>query len=107
MEAIPTGYVLSTDGLVQTSFSYKIPFSNKPLEVNERITTLVEWIGKNVEYSPRKHIGSYAGKHVYQRLTGIYVSNGEFIMAMMMSGFTNIRLFKGCVNVDFMAKWKQ
>lgn len=107
MDVIPRGCVLSIDGIVETGFAYKLPFSKEPLEVNERVLRLVEWLRENVEVSPRKHIGSYSGKHIYEKLTDQYVSNGEFIMAMLLAGFTNIRMYKGCVNVDFMAKWKE
>lgn len=106
MEVIPSGYVLSNDGLVQLSFAYKVPFSKEPLESNERVTALIDWLRNNVESSPRKHIGSFTGKHIYEKLTGVSVSNGEFIMAMLLAGFTRVRIHKGCVNVDFMAKWK-
>lgn len=42
-------------------------------------------------YSPRRQLnrkcGSYGLKHVYERATGNYIPNGDFIYAMHIAGF--------------------
>ena len=54
-------------------------------------------------YSPRKQLnrkcGSYGLKHVYERATGNYIPNGDFIYAMHLSGFDIVQchdLSKNC-----------
>jgi len=102
---IPKGYVLSSDGLVEERYKYVLNYDMEPLEHNHNIQKASEWLRENVVYSPRKHIASYDGKHVYERITKHYVTNGEFIAAMRLAGFHSMRIFKGTVNVNFCAWW--
>ena len=48
---------------------------------------------------------SYALKHVLEDETGLYLSNGDFILAMLLSGF-DCR-FQGCVNPVFNVKRRE
>jgi hypothetical protein len=107
MSEIPTGFVVSNDGLIQPSYKYRFPYDTEPIEENERIVELSKWLSENLVESPRKHVGSYTGKHLYERLTGRYVTNGEFILAMRKAGFKNMRIHKGSPNVDFFCWWSR
>jgi len=50
-------------------------------------------------------VGSYGGKHYIEQLTGAYISNGEFIVAMLMEGYAQSKVVPGRPNVSFKAKY--
>jgi hypothetical protein len=51
------------------------------------------------------NVGSYSGKHYVEKLTDSYMTNGEFIVAMMLEGYTSSKVVAGSPNVSFKAKY--
>jgi hypothetical protein len=51
------------------------------------IRRMIRVMVKRVGPHSRKHIGSYGGKHVIEREMDFYITNGEFIMAMLLEGY--------------------
>ena len=68
----------------------------------EFVNVATAYIKKN--YNTQKHLNhkrftSYGLKHVYERATGNYIPNGDFIYAMHLSGFDIVQchdLSKNC-----------
>jgi hypothetical protein len=54
------------------------------------IAAAADWIAEH--WAPRKTLNtwhtSYGLKHVYEAAAGQYVTNGQFIVAMLLAGFT-------------------
>lgn len=73
----------------------------------EAFKTMMKLIVLMVKPSQRKReIHSYSGKHVIEKfLNENYISNGEFIMAMMMHGF-RWHHDSGTANVEFFGQWR-
>jgi hypothetical protein len=46
------------------------------------------WLRENIRPIKRPTVGSYGMKHVMERATGKYVTNGEFIAAALIAGYT-------------------
>lgn len=71
------------------------PFNNNPEEyppdrnfIPARIELIRQVIRVSIVPTKRKWgIGSYGGKHYIEDLMDIYISNGEFILAMAMEGY--------------------
>ena len=58
-----------------------------------------------LKHSDRKSIGSYSGKHVVEKLlTPSYISNGEFILALVALGY-KYKIKKDSLNVQFYGCW--
>jgi hypothetical protein len=53
----------------------------------EMIRKVIRVAVKPVSPHSKKRIGSYGGKHVIERLIDLYITNGEFILAMLMEGY--------------------
>lgn len=55
---------------------------------------LLIWIRSNVlsRKTPNRMHTSYGMKHVFERLTGIYVTNGQFKGAMQVLGFLPVNV---------------
>jgi hypothetical protein len=47
-----------------------------------------EWLRENITPIKTPTFSSYTVKHVMQRVTGVYVTNGEFIAAALVAGYT-------------------
>jgi hypothetical protein len=47
-----------------------------------------EWLRENITPIRTPNFSSYTVKHVMQRVTGVYVTNGEFIAAALIAGYT-------------------
>ncbi len=60
----------------------------------EEQEVVFDWIAKNIQ--PRKtenrRLSSYGLKHVLQRDTGIYITNNQFKDAMLLCGYTPVRV---------------
>ena len=75
--------------------------------VRRMIRGMVKPVGPN----SRKHIGSYGGKHVIEHEMDFYITNGEFILAMMLEGYTMKPVVYGppynrpTPNATFKATW--
>jgi hypothetical protein len=79
-----------------------------PIDVEtEAFKTMMKLIVLMVKPSFRKcEVSSYNGKHVIEDfLKENYISNGEFIMAMMMHGF-RWKHDSSVANVAFYAQWR-
>jgi hypothetical protein len=56
-------------------------------------------------YQRRHRYNSYKGKHDLEEKLGIYVSNGEFIIAMLYLGYSGLHFHKD-LNYQFFCKKK-
>ena len=70
------------------------PYDDRPLAAGDRnfIPARIELIRQMIRASivPTKKkwdIGSYGGKHYIEHLMDIYITNGEFILAMALEGY--------------------
>ncbi|GAA2963197.1 hypothetical protein [Streptomyces enissocaesilis] len=54
----------------------------------ERVLVTVAWLREHITPIKTPTISSYAAKHVMERTTERYVSNGEFIAAALVAGYT-------------------
>lgn len=73
------------------------------METNEiNIMRCVECIPILFKRIPCYKLGSYQGKHIVEKHLNTYISNGEFIIAMILSGY----IFKKIdgLNCNFKAK---
>ena len=71
------------------------------LSKDDEFCAAVAWITQNLETGQKFTAwSSYGLKHTMERSTGVYVSNGVFILAMMACGF-DMQTFKGDPNVCF------
>lgn len=65
---------------------------------------LLEWITNNLIYihTTNTRYTSYSLKHIYERQTGNYVTNGQFKGAMLKAGFIpqSERTLNWCFNVS-------
>lgn len=52
------------------------------------VQTTAAWLRENITPIKTPTVSSYSVKHVMQRATGIYVTNGEFIAAALIAGYT-------------------
>jgi hypothetical protein len=52
------------------------------------IRRMIRHMVKPVGPNSRKHIGSYGGKHVIEHEIDFYITNGEFILAMLLEGYS-------------------
>jgi hypothetical protein len=76
----------------------------------EMIRQVIRVAVKPVSPSSKKRIGSYGGKHVIENLIDLYITNGEFILAMLMEGYPMKQIV--CIpynrptpNASFKADW--
>ncbi|RSN48287.1 hypothetical protein [Actinomadura sp. WAC 06369] len=46
------------------------------------------WLRENITPIKTPTVGSYGMKHVMEHATGVYVTNGEFIAAALIAGYT-------------------
>jgi hypothetical protein len=83
-----------------------------PCRLEERAdfkSSRIEFIRAAIRLSivPAKsyNIGSYGGKHYIEQLTGSYISNGEFIVAMLMEGYVQSKIVPGRPSVSFKSKY--
>ncbi len=58
----------------------------RPDSVTE-IEAAAEWVSANLTRCKTPASSSYALKHVYEHATGLYTTNGQFIVAMLLAGF--------------------
>lgn len=93
------------------------PFMNDPANQESRnflparidlirrmIRTMVKPVGPN----SRKRIGSYGGKHVIEHEMDFYITNGEFILAMLLEGYPmkhTVYVNRPTPNATFNATW--
>jgi len=70
-----------------------------------RIEFIRAVIRKSIAPARCYDVGSYGGKHYVEHLTGSYLTNGEFIVAMKLEGYTHSKVVAGCPNVSFKAKY--
>jgi hypothetical protein len=52
-----------------------------------RIQEVTAWLYEHVKPIKTTKISSYGMKHVVERITGVYISNGEFIAAALIAGY--------------------
>jgi hypothetical protein len=97
-----------------------VPFMNDPANRESRkflparidlIRRMIRVMVKKVGPNSRKFIGSYGGKHVVEHEMDFYITNGEFILAMMLEGYTMKHVVYGppwnrpTPNATFKAAW--
>ena len=76
----------------------------------EMIRKVIRVAVKPVSPHSKKRIGSYGGKHVIEHLIDLYITNGEFILAMLMEGYP-MKHIVHCItnrptpNASFKADW--
>jgi hypothetical protein len=62
--------------------------STNPCVKAGALKKLLRWLG-GFEHSPRwTSMSSYSLKHIFERETGVYVTEGLFILGALMAGFT-------------------
>lgn len=67
---------------------------------------LIRWVIRaSIKPAKSYKVGSYGGKHYVEHLSGTYVSNGEFILAMILEGYTHSKPIAGRPNVCFKANY--
>lgn len=77
----------------------------------EMIRKVIRVAVKPVSPHSKKRIGSYGGKHVIENLIDLYITNGEFILAMLMEGYPMKHIVYGVPfnrptpNASFKADW--
>lgn len=59
---------------------------------NNNMKTTMNWISKNItpRKTPCKGYSSYWMKHIFEKDTGMYITNDQFKEAMLRSGYTPI-----------------
>jgi hypothetical protein len=71
-------------------------------ELVEREPTVLEigaWLRENIRPIKTPSVGSYGMKHLVERAIGKYVTNGEFIAAALISGYSF--KYRGGPNMQF------
>jgi len=77
----------------------------------EMIRQVIRVAVKPVSPHSKKRISSYGGKHVIENLIDLYITNGEFILAMVLEGYPMKQIVhpppfnRPTPNASFKADW--